>query len=276
MQRLAHALLAGRLGDAVGAHDALRIFQVVGIVDHGDVAVVAPAAPDVFDQLGLAAVAGGIVALGQAAVIVAAHARRLLHGRDGVGIVGVHAAEDLVVGRIHDVVVPAGADLAQDIRARGDGLCLERLDGEAVAHLIGHDAQQIVLHVDGQYRPDDALRRGQQQVALIEVASALQAHAVLLALRRRMAREGGLCAQVDRHALVVQDQLPVAQRHRYLRPARKGQQVVLARRVYAVEADVHLVLDLQAAEQHAHAAVPALRGGRRRRVQRRQRAQRQG
>ena len=184
---------------------AVRVFHVVGVVRNGIVAVITAARPDAFHQLRLAAVGGGVVALGQLAFVKAAHAVGLLHGFFRVAVAGDIPPEDLIVGGVHHVVVRVRATLAQDVGAGGHGLGLQRLQGERVAHFIGHDPQQVILHVQGQNGQKRALRNFQPQIALIQSRIIYPAEADLGGARVGVSGQGQVSAAVQGQRAAVNE-----------------------------------------------------------------------
>ncbi len=81
-ERVRHAAV---LADFHGTDDAQRIFQVIRVIDHGIIAVIAAAGPDVLHQLGLTAVAGAVEAFCKLAVVGADDAGSLFNGARSVG-----------------------------------------------------------------------------------------------------------------------------------------------------------------------------------------------
>ena len=92
-------------------------------------------------QFGLPAVAGRIKAFRQLVLIKGAQPRSFPHGLGGVFMLRLHAVIGLVVGVIHHVVILAASRLAQGVGSGRHGLGLQRLQGEGIAHFIGHHAQ---------------------------------------------------------------------------------------------------------------------------------------
>ena len=164
-------------------------------------------------QLRLSAVGGAVEAGGQLPVVGAHHAGGFLHGTDGVGVGGVHAAEDLVVGGIHQVIGGGGIHPGQGVGAGADSLGLEGLQGEAVAHLIGDDALEVVLHGQGEDGLQQSALDGQLQVAGVEVAPFAEADARAALIGGSVADEADVIAHLQAHALVEQVDLSAADLH---------------------------------------------------------------
>ena len=134
---------------------AAGVFQVVRVVlDHQ---IRHRAAPDVGAALGLAAVAGGVEALGVRAAGHQAHAARRIHGADDVFLAGGVAVEYLAVRVVGHVVAARGFLRAQGIGTRGDRLGLERLNRVAVRHFVAHHAVKVGLDVHPGHRLDAAV-----------------------------------------------------------------------------------------------------------------------
>ena len=149
-------------------HNTVRILHVIRIIRDRIVAEVTVSGPDAFHQLRLSAVGGGVIALGQLPLVEAANAVSFLHGFLRVAVSGNISPEDLIVGGVYNVVVSGCAALAQHIGAGGHGLGLQRLQREGIAHFIGHNAQQVILHMQSQNGLQHTLRNFQPQVALIQ------------------------------------------------------------------------------------------------------------
>ena len=140
---------------------AAGVFQVVRVVlDHQ---IRRRAAPDVGGALGLAAVAGGVEALGvRARAGGQAHAARAVHGADDVFLAGGIAVEYLAVRVVGHVVAARGFLRAQGIGTRGDRLGLERLNRVAVGHFVAHHAVKVGLDVHPGHRLNAAVDREDQ------------------------------------------------------------------------------------------------------------------
>ena len=152
MERFADSLLPRLFLQRIALHHAVSVFQIIRVVAHIHVAVSVRGVrwPDMLAELGLAAVAGGIKTRGQRAAINAAKPPRFRHGLLGKRAGCRSAAIRLIVCGIFHVVCAGGTAFAQRIRPGGDGLCLERFEREGVAHFKRNNAEQIILHVDGQ------------------------------------------------------------------------------------------------------------------------------
>ncbi len=238
---------------------------------HGDVITLA-LAPHIAHQLHLAAIAGRVIANRQRTVIIAGHARRLLHGADSALVAGVIAAEYLIVGIIHQIIRAAGSPhLIQRIGARGDRLRLERFQRKAVAHLIGHHAQQVFLDGDMQHSGQHFSIRLHMQIAAIQRVIAIQAQAVFQTLRCLMAGKNKLLAAVQRHALVIDHDAPCRAGQHQPGAALKAHAV---QRIAAVQGDFQPVGQVQARQQHAHGILFSPRAHRQRKADRQQHYQR--
>ena len=144
------------------------VAKVVGVVL--DSAVREVPAPDVARGLGLAAVAGAVIAGGDGGTGVERHVARFVHGLDDARVAALVAAEHLIRGGVHHVVGARGArgHAAQRVVARRHGLRLERLQRPGVGHLIADHAVKVILDIDAQYGHNAATGNGEHQIAAVE------------------------------------------------------------------------------------------------------------
>ena len=272
LQRRA-ALAAG--GDGQFVLQAARVLQVVGVVLHGQIAVVVGAAPDLAGQRGLPAVAGGVIADRVAAAVQAHHAAGGVHRRDHVGVLGVKALVHLVGRGVHQVVIPAGGlrFALHGVGARGHGLGLQRLDGEGIAHLVGHHAVQVVLHLDLQHRPQPAVRvRGHGQIAAVQrvLFRFIDVNPVFRAVGGPVPGKHGAAAQIDRQPPHGQVHAAVRRRKARPRAALEPKARIAVHGVDARERQIQLLRRAQRPQEHPqHAVVPQLAVGDLRRDERR-------
>ena len=152
MERFADSLLPRLFLQRIALYHAVSVFQIIRVVAHIHVAVSVRGIrwPDMLAEFGLATVAGGIKTRGQRAAINAAKPFRFRHSLLGKRAGRRSAAIRLIVCGIFHVVCVGGTAFAQRIRPGGDGLRLERFEREGVAHFKRNNAEQIILHVDGQ------------------------------------------------------------------------------------------------------------------------------
>ncbi len=143
--------------------------------------------------------------------------------------------------------------MRQRVGARTDRLRLERLEREAVAHLIRHDAEQIVLDRQRQDGHEQPVFDGQRECAGVQIASPAEAqtghlHGGLIPLEYRAFSEAKI------HAAVEQVQLAGADLHGYLDVFRQRKQRLTVHQhgVCAFEREVGAVGQLQPPQEHAH------------------------
>ena len=180
---------------------ASGVFQVVRVVLNHQIR--RRAAPDVGGALGLAAVAGGVEALGvRARAGGQAHAARAVHRADDVFLAGGVAIKDLAVRVVRHVVAARGLLGAQGVGARGDRLSLERLNRIAVGHLIAHHAVKVGLDVHPRHRLNPAVdREDQVGVKGVRLRGRGEFHAAGQAARQAVERDlraAGHLLPVDR------------------------------------------------------------------------------
>ena len=151
------------LRDRRALDNAGGIFQIIGVIL--DRQVGRAAAPDVLSRFGLAAVAGGIVALRIAAAAHQADALRLVNGANRVGVGRRIAAKHLAGRAVGHVVAAARTLGAHGVGSGRNGLRLERLDGKAVRHFIRHHAVKIRFNINAQHRLNRAAARREDHIA---------------------------------------------------------------------------------------------------------------
>ena len=242
-----------------GIDHAVGVRQVVGIVPALQIPVVAAAAPHIRGQRHGAAVAGGVVAGGEAAVVGAHHALGVLHGLLHVFVVAVQALVHLIGGGVHQVVVPvACVPLAlHGVGARGHRLGLQGLQRPGIAHLVGHHAAEVVLDADGEHRAQAAvLVARDREIARVEVVPLGfgDVHAVLVIIAG-LAGEGQGIAHVQRespHAEV--DRVAAVGEHDLRVPIEAEARVVL-HGVHAREPDRQVLRVGEGLQVHAQHAV---------------------
>ena len=258
------AALAG-CGEGQLVLQAGGVLKVVGVVGHGQVGIGVGLAPELAGEGRLAAVGGGVVAGGVAAPVRADDAAGGGDGQRDVFIVGVRALVDLVGGGVHQVVVPptSGPLALQGVGAGRHGLGLEGLQGEAVAHLVGHHAGQVFLHRQGQHRPQAVADDGQAEVARVQVA--LLRFRDVKAVRRALGggvagqREGG--AQVEGEGVGLEPDVARRGRQRHLRAALEAKARAVFQRVDALDGQVQRLRRVQRFEPYREEAVVPERGG---------------
>ena len=250
-------------GELDGIDQAAGVFQIVGIVLGADGAVVV-AAPDLFGRGDAAAVAGGVVALGEGAAAGTDYAAGGVYGLDHPRVVGIEALEHLIGGGVgHVPVSAAGGVLAlHDVGARGHGLGLQRLEGEGIAHLVGHHAAEVFLHVGGQDQPQRAVLHFGAQVAVVEVgAVGLGEDQAVGRLVGGVAGEGDAPAHVDDQSAGAEPDLIADGVQRDLRAPGEPEAGVVFHGVLAVDGHMERVDRSEGLQQHADLAV-VVDGGR--------------
>ena len=241
-----------------GGYHAVRIRQIVGVGLMLEIAVIAAAVPHVRGQRHHAAVAGGIEAVGIAAVPGADDAARGAHGARDVCIRRVHALEHLIAGGIHHVVIARGRCglLFQRVGARRHGLRLQRLQRPGIAHFIGDHAAEIILHIRGQHGAHAArLVHGKAQVARVQrFAAGFGNDQTVLALTG-LPREREGRTHVQRQAAAGEIQLAVCRRDQNLAALRKAEARVALHGVQPVKAQAQARVPGQRFQIYADHAV---------------------
>ena len=119
----------------------------------------------------------------------------------------------LIVGGVHNVVFVLRILLAQRIGARRDGLRLKRFQRKAVAHLIRHYAQQVILHMDGKNRTNFFFHDRKPQITHVQGGIVGQAEAVLSFSCAGVTRQADLLPGVYAHALIIHIQAAALEQH---------------------------------------------------------------
>ena len=230
---------AAILRNGGGEHHAAGVFKVVGIIFALKIAVITAAAPDIAGQGNFASVAGGVVAGGKAALPCAHHAACFLYSLNHIGIIRVKALVDLICRGIHHIIIPVARAVfaLHGVGTRGNRLCLQGLQGPAVAHFIGHHAAEIILHGDGQHGPETAVFvPGDGQVALVEVGFFRFGDVKALFLRgRRLPGQGQAAAHGNGQAADRQVNCVAAVGEHNFRVRLKAPSCVVFYRVYALQ-----------------------------------------
>ena len=147
-----------------------RRFQIVRVILYH--AVGKRAAPHVFGAVRLTAVAGGIVAFGEAAAGIQQAAGGLVYRLDHLAVRRIVALVHLRIGVIGHIIGVVFARVRHDDRviSRGHGLRLQRLQRPAVAHLVGDHAVKVILNVHVQHGNDRAAAGVEHQIAAEHIA----------------------------------------------------------------------------------------------------------
>ena len=153
---------------AESSHRAGRVLYIIGIGAESVVAKILTGGPDRLHQFCLASVTGRIVTLRQLALVKTAYTPCIGNSCFRLLKAGDVALEHLIIGGIHHIIGFICIRFAQHIGTGGNGLSFQGFYRKGIAHLIGNNTQQIILHMNVQHRVQFAFVYGQMQISQIQ------------------------------------------------------------------------------------------------------------